>query len=175
MLIDPLKRTLLSLRLHTFIASVAGLFLLVLVPLLASCATTAQLEFVPIDLGIPAQALQSPVVGPLPDSTKLHVAITFKVNQGFINTLDGQPIHPGQHSKLEQFANKIGIDDATYQKIKDFFNLKGIALNLSKLHTHLTIDAKASTFAKLFQTHFVVHRYSGRTFFAPATPPKLPS
>ena len=175
MVIDPLKRTLLSLRLHTFIASVAGLFLLVLVPLLASCSTTAQLEFVPIDLGIPAQALQSPIVGPLPDSTKLHVAITFKVNQGIINTLDGQPIHPGQHSKLEQFANKIGIDDATYQKIKDFFNLKGIALNLSKLRTHLTIDAKASTFAKLFQTHFVVHRYNGRTFFAPATPPKLPS
>src|SRR5947209_12298450 len=174
MLIDLLKRTLLSLRLHTFIASVVGLFLLVVVPLLSSCATTAQLESVPIDLGIPAQALKSPIVGPLPDSTKLHVAITFKVNQGIINTLDGQPIHPGQHSKLEQFANKIGIDDATYQKIKDFFNLKGIALNLSKLRTHLTIDAKASTFAKLFQTHFVVHRYSGRTFFAPATPPKLP-
>lgn len=174
MLIDPLKRTLLSSRLHTFIANVAGLFLLVLVPLLASCATTAQLEFVPMDLGIPAQALQSPIVGPLPESTKLHVAITFKVNQGIINTLDGQPIHPGQHSKLEQFANKIGIDDATYQKIKDFFNLKGIALNLSNLRTHLTIDAKASTFAKLFQTHFVVHRNSGRTFFAPATPPKLP-
>ena len=174
MLIDLLKRTLLSLRLHTFIASVVGLFLLVVVPLLSSCATTAQLESVPIDLGIPAQALKSPIIGPLRDSTKLHVAITFKVNQNIINTLDRQPIHPGQHSKLEQFANQIGIDDATYQKIKDFFNLKGIALNLSKLRTHLTIDAKAGTFAKLFQTHFVVHTYSGRTFFAPATPPKLP-
>jgi subtilase family serine protease len=27
----------------------------------------------------------------------------------------------------------------------------------------------------LMQTHFVIHKYQGRTFFAPATPPKLPS
>ncbi|HYX50798.1 MAG TPA: hypothetical protein VE843_13700, partial [Ktedonobacteraceae bacterium] len=115
MFVDPLKRTQPSLWLRTFVACVSGLFLLVIVPLLASCATTPPVEFVPIDLGIPAQALNSPISGPLPDSTKLHVAITFKVNQGIINTLEGQPIHPGQHSKLEQFANKIGIDDATYQ------------------------------------------------------------
>ncbi len=169
-----LKRTLLSWWFRTFMPCLVALLLLIIVPLLASCATPSPLDFVPIDLGIPTQALKSPVVGPLPDSTKLHVAITFKVNQDIINTLGGQPIRPGQHSKLEQFANKIGIDDATYQKIKNFFNLKGIALNLSKLHTHLTIDAKASTFAKLLQTHFVIHTYNGRTFFAPATPPKLP-
>jgi kumamolisin len=174
MRINSLKPTLSSLWNHTYLTRVIGLCLFVVVPLLASCATTTTLDFVPIDLGIPAQALQSPIVGPLPDSTKLHVAITFKVNQDIINTLNDQRIHPGQHPELEQFANKIGIDDATYQKIKDFFNLKGIALNLSKLRTHLTIDAKASTFAKLFQTHFVEHRYNGRTFFAPATLPKLP-
>jgi len=145
-----------------------------LAPLLASCGAPAPLEFRPIDLGIPAQALNSPIVGPLPDSTKLHVGVTFKVNQSIINKLEGQPVHPGQRSNLEDLANKIGIDDATYQKIKDFFNLKGIALNLSKLRTYLSIDAKASTFAKLFQTHFVIHKYQGRTFFAPATPPKLP-
>ncbi len=174
MYIEPLKRTLARQWLRTFIASVAGLCLVVIVPLLSSCAATAPLEFVPIDLGIPIQALKSPIVGPLPDSTKLHVAITFKVNQDIINKLNGQPIHPGQSSKLEQFANKIGIDDATYQKIKDFFNIKGIALKLSRLRTHLNIDAKANTLAKLLQTHFVVHKYNGRTFFAPATPPKLP-
>src|SRR5207237_10161745 len=67
-----------------------------------------------------------------------------------------------------------GISDATYQKIKDFFGPAGIALKLSKLRTHLTVDAKASTFAKLLQTKFVIHNYNGRTFYAPATPPKLP-
>src|SRR5215471_5068174 len=136
MYIEPLKRTLTRQGLGKFVASVAGLCLLVIVPLLSSCAAPAPLEFVPIDLGIPALALKSPISGPLPDSTKLHVGITFKVNQDIINKLNGQPIHPGHRSKLEEYANKIGIDDATYQKIKDFFNLKGVALNLSKLRTH---------------------------------------
>src|SRR6266576_2513284 len=87
MFIEPLKHMLLSLWLYKFVASVAGLFLLIVVPLLSSCAATAPVEFVPIDLGIPTQALKSPIVGSLPDSTKLHVAITFKVNQNIINTL----------------------------------------------------------------------------------------
>jgi kumamolisin len=156
-----------------FVTITLGL-LFVLVPLLSSCGTPAPLQFVPIDLGIPAQALNSPVVGALPDNTMMHVRITFKVSQDVINKLGGQQVHPGQRSRLEDLASKIGIDDAAYQRIKDFFNLKGIALNLSKLRTHLSVDAKASTFAKVFQTHFVIHTYNGRTFFAPATPPKLP-
>src|SRR5205085_3927185 len=147
--------------------------ILLFLPLLASCNTPAPLKFVPIDLGIPSQALNSPVVGPLPDTTKLHVRVTFKVSQDVINKLNSD-IHPHQPSKLENLANQIGISDATYQRIKDFFNLQGIVLNLSKLHTNLSVDAKASAFAKLFQTHFVVHQYNGRKSFAPATPPKLP-
>ena len=150
-----------------------GLFFL-LVPFLASCAGPAPLQMTPIDLGLPPAALKSPVVGPLPDNTPLHVRITFKVSQSIINKLQGQKGHPGQPSHLENLAKQIGIDDGTYQKIKDFFNLQGIALNLSKLRTNLAINAKASTFAKLLQTHFVIHKYNGRTFYAPATPPKLP-
>src|SRR5215472_17312376 len=118
MFIDALKRKFVDLHPQTYIERVAVLLVLIVVPLLSSCATPSPIEFVPMDLGIPTQAIKSPVVGPLPDSTKLHVAITFKVNQGVINTLGGQKIHPGQDSKLEQFASKIGIDDATYQKIK---------------------------------------------------------
>ena len=147
--------------------------LLLCVPLLAGCNTPTPLQFVPIDLGIPSQALNSPVIGPLPGATKLHVRVTFKVSQNVMNKLSSD-IHPHQRSRLENLANQIGISDATYQQIKSFFNLQGIVLNLSKLHTNLSIDAKASTFARLFQTHFVVHRYNGRKFFAPATPPKLP-
>lgn len=145
--------------------------LMLLTPLLAACNNPVQ--FVPVNLGIPAQALNSPVVGPLPDATKLHARVTFKVSDSVINKLSSQ-VHPHQPSHLEKLANSIGIDDATYQKIKDFFNLQGIVLTLSKLRTNLNIDAKASTFAKLLQTHFVIHKYNGRTFFAPATPPRLP-
>lgn len=167
-------------HIHTFSAKrygnivMVGLGLLfLLVPLLTSCGPTS-LEMTSIDLGLPAAALNSPVTGPLPDNTQLHVRITFKVSQNIINKLQGQKGKPGQPSHLENLAKQIGIDDSTYQKIKDFFNLQGIALNLSKLRTNLAINAKASTFAKLLQTHFVVHTYNGRSFYAPATPPKLP-
>ena len=147
--------------------------LMLLTPILAACSNAAPLQFVPVSLGIPSQALNSPVVGPLPDATKLHMRITFKVSQGVIDKLSRQ-VHPRQPSRLENVANSIGIDDATYQKIKAFFNLQGIVMNLSKLRTNLSVDAKASTLAKLLQTHFVTHNYNGRVFFAPATPPKLP-
>ncbi len=154
-------------------AALLGL-LLVLVPL-ASCGAPAPLQFTSLDLGIPAQALNSPVVGPLPDNTQLHVRVTFKIDPNLLKQAQQRKIQPGQRSNLETIANKLGIDDATYQKIKDFFSPQGISLSLSKLRTHLAIDGKASTFAKVLQTKFVVHKYNGRTFYAPATPPKVPA
>lgn len=153
----------------------AGLLALVLfIAPLSSCGGSNPIQFVPINLGIPSQALNSPVTANLPDTTKLHVGITFKISQNLLNKLNSQHGQPGQPSHLEQFANQLGISDATYQKIKSFFNLQGIALNLSKLRTHLTIDATAKTLGKIFQTHFVIHTYNGRTFYVPAAPPKVP-
>jgi Subtilase family len=149
--IEMFKHRLSQHTLSAIIASTFGL-LLILGPLLASCGAVTPLEFVPIDLGIPVQALNSPVVGPLPDSTKLHVRITFKVSQNIINKLDGQQVHPGQPSKLEELANKIGIDDATYQKIKGFFNLQGIALNLSKLDIEMVAGLARSINIVDYQT-----------------------
>lgn len=147
---------------------------LLCLPLLASCGVTNTIEFVPIDLGIPATALTSPVVGPLPDTTPMHLGITFKISQNVLNHLGSQTPQPGKPSHLENAANQLGIDDATYQKIKDFFSPGGIKLRLSKLRTHLNVDGKASLFAKLFSTHFVRHTYQHRSFFAPATAPKVP-
>ncbi len=149
-------------------------FFLLLAPL-ASCGTPQPLQITNLNLGIPANALKSPVTGPLPDKTQLHVRFTFKLDPKLLKQADQQRGQPGQRSQLEGFANKIGISDATYQKIKDFFSLQGISLKLSKLRTNLSVDAKASTFAKLLQTKFVLHSYNGRTFFAPTSAPKLPS
>src|SRR5439155_12710964 len=109
--------------------------LLLLMPLASCSGTPEPLQFMTINLGIPAAALSSPVVGPLPDSTKLHVGITFKIDSKTLNRMANQKIQPGQRSHLEDFANKLGISDATYQKIKDFFSPAGIALKLSKLRT----------------------------------------
>ena len=152
--------------------------LVLLLAPLASCSgasTPAPLQITTLDLGIPAAALSSPITGNLPDSTPMHVRITFKMNQSVLNSMQNQKIQPGQSSNLERFASKIGISDATYQGIKNFFSPAGIALKLNKLRTHLAIDAKASTIAKVLQTSFVIHSYQGHTFFAPKTMPKAPS
>jgi len=155
--------------------------LLLLLALVAGCGGTAPppqtppLQFTAIDLGLPPAALSAPIVGPLPAATLMHVGITLKANQQLLTQLEQRKVQSGQTLNLETEANKLGIDDATYQKIKSFFGIDGVSLKLSKLHTNLTIDARASTFARLFQTSFVIHKLNNRTFYAPTTNPKLPS
>lgn len=100
---------------HYRVAAAFFGLLLLFSPLLASCGTPAPLQMATIDLGIPQVALNSPVVGPLPDNTQLRVGITFKVSQSVLDKFDRQKIQPGHKSNLEKFANQIGIDDATYQ------------------------------------------------------------
>jgi len=74
-----LKRLLYNNNRHA-VAGLLGLLLL-LSPLVASCGAPAPLQMTPINLGIPQAALNSPVIGPLPDTTQLRVGITFKVCQ----------------------------------------------------------------------------------------------
>jgi Pro-kumamolisin, activation domain len=161
---------------HSLMCMLGILF--ILTPLLSSCTTTAlpaqTIQFVPLNLGIPADAMKSPVVGQLPDNTILHVRITFKMDPKWLKRLEQQKIQSGQRSNLESFANKLGISEATYQKIRAFFNTQGLALSLSKLRTNMAIDGKASTFARLLRVKFVIHNYNGRKFFAPNTPPTVP-
>jgi subtilase family serine protease len=151
--------------------------LFVLLPL-SSCNTPAvpeALKFGSLNLGIPAAALSSPVTGTLPDATKLHVSITFKLDPNVLKKAQQQKLQPGKPSHVEQFASQLGISDATYQRIKGFFSISGMSVSLSKMRTDLTVNAKASIFAKLLRTKFVTHNYNGRSFFAPATPPQLPN
>ena len=158
------------------LAIMVGLLLL-LAPL-ASCSNGSATKpplFTTLNLGIPAEAMNSPIKGPLDGNTELHVRVTFKMDQNALKKMENQKIEPGTKSNLENAASKIGISDSTYQKIKDFFNPSGVALKLSKLRTHLAVDAKASTIAKLLQTTFVVHSYHGTTFYAPKTAPKVPT
>jgi kumamolisin len=153
---------------------------LLLVLLLAGCGSTnspaptptPSIPFSRIDLGIPADALNSPVTGPVNDSTVMHVVLFFKVNQSQQQQL--QKIS-GQGQSLEKQANSIGISDSAFQQVKNYLGIENVSLTLSKLHTSVAVDAKAKTIATLFQTHFVYHKYKGRTFYAPTTQPQLPS
>ncbi len=161
-----------SFRGRLLVGMVGLLFLLA--PLAGCGGGTTPVSFTTLDLGIPAAAMNSPITGQLPGTTEMHVRVTFKINPSTLQKMENQKIEPGKKSDLENAANKIGISDSTYQKIKDFFSPSGIALKLSKLRTNLSIDAKASTVAKVLQTTFVIHSYNGTTFFAPKTAPKLP-
>jgi kumamolisin len=126
-------------------------------------------------LGIPQQALQSPVSGSLPDGTKLHVIVTFKPNAQLVKQLGSQQKNrSGQGTDVASLANQLGITDQQYQQIESYFGIQDISLHLNKLHTSVSLDATAGALAKLLQTRFVYHHYQNRTFFAPATPIMLP-
>src|SRR5260370_27753014 len=125
------------------IARLAALLFALFLPLvsLASCNQPAPL-FESLNLGIPAAAMNSPVVGPLPDATKLHVGISFKIDPQTMNLVGQQRLRPGQSSDLERFARSLGISDATYQKTARLFTPQGLDLQLSKFPTYLPAPAK---------------------------------
>jgi kumamolisin len=128
-------------------------------------------NFTTFKLNLPAQALNAPVKGPLPDDTAMHVAITFKLNQQTMNKLKNS----SKSQDLESQANQLGISDETYQKLKQMFGITDAKLTLDGLHTYLTVDGKAKTMALAFQTTFVEHQLNGRTFYAPTSDPKIPT
>ncbi len=97
------------------------------------------------------------------------MSITFRVNQQELQKLQGTP---GQN--LENYANQLGLSDSEYQQIKQIYGIQDATLNLDKLHTTLTVDAKAKTFALVFQIQFLVHKLNGRTFYTPTSNPKVP-
>ncbi len=160
---------------HAKIVHLSALFLTLFFSLasLVSCNQPPPPQYTSINLGIPAAALQSAVKGPLPDATLLHVGITFKIDPRLLAQANAQKLQPGQNSNLETLAKRLGISQSTYQQLQNFFSPQGITLKLSKLRTHLSVYAKAGTLARLLQTKFVIHQYKGRTFYAPATPPKV--
>ncbi len=146
-------------------------------PVTVPTPTIPTIQFTVIDLKLPAAALNAPVIGSVPDDAILHVSVTFKINQQLLDQMNKKKIQTGQNEDLAGLANKLGISDQEYQKIKSFFGIENATLKLNKLHTNLTVDARAKTFARIFQTHFVIHKLNGRTFFTPAAdaPPKLPA
>ena len=164
---------------HAWRGGIGSVFLLVLlvgcggpnpVTVATPTPTLPPLTWTTFDLHLPPEALNAPVVGPLADDTVLHVSITFKVNQQELNTLQATP---GQN--LENDANQLGISGTEYQQLKHVYGIQDATLNLNMLHTTLTIDAKAKTFALVFQIQFLLHTLNGRTFYAPTSNPRVPT
>src|SRR5215469_4144980 len=122
-----------SLSLHRswrrLVPCLVGALLVVLAGCGASSTTTTPtptpslptgLQYTTFDLKLPPEALNAPVVGPLPDSTLLHVSIFFKLNQQVVNQLNTKKVQKGQGQNTQSLANQLGISDAEYQQIKAF-------------------------------------------------------
>ncbi len=164
---------------YTWIGGIASLFLL---SLLVSCGgpnqtvivsptpTLPHLSWTTFDLHLPPEAFTASVIGPLPANTVLHVSITFHVNQQVLDQLQATP---GQN--LESKADQLGISSREYQQLKEIYGIQDATLNLNKLHTVLTIDAKSKTFASAFHIQFLLHTLNGRTYYAPTSNPRVPT
>src|SRR5437762_7387019 len=94
--------------------------------------TPTPVAFAPVKLGIPTEALNSPIVGELDPNTQMKASVFFKLNQSQQNEL--QKVTQNQQD-LQKEASKIGITDAQYEQIKHYLGIQNIKLNLSKLHT----------------------------------------
>ncbi len=169
--------------LHTRVKAALLLFTLVL---LAGCGggtnavqptptAPSIAAFTILNLHIPQKAYDAPTLGSVPDGDILHIGVSFKLDQAVLDKINAQK--KGTTKDATSLANQLGISDEQYQKVKAYFGVENATLTLGKLHTYLSIDAKASTFARLLQTKFVLHKLDNRTFYTPDTtlPPKLPT
>ena len=102
--------------------------------------TPTPLTFSSVKLGIPQDALNSPIIGTLDPNTQMKVNVYVKLNQSQQNQL--QKVTTNQQD-LEKEANKIGITDAQYEQMKNYLGIQNIALHLSKLHTSVEVDRKS--------------------------------
>ncbi|GAC1423994.1 MAG: hypothetical protein NVS4B1_23460 [Ktedonobacteraceae bacterium] len=160
--------------------------LLFVVVLLAGCGggdtttpkptpTPLSVQFSILDLHLPQKAYTAAITGAVADRQILHVSVSFKLNQAVLDKL--KHIKKGDTKGAQDLQSQLGISDQEYQQIKAFFGVENATLNLGKLHTYLTIDAKAGSFAHLLQTKFVMHILDGRSYYTPdaSMPPKLPT
>ena len=176
-----LKRTFLALPVVLLIAA-----------LLTSCggssptATTsgsapAPSGSVKVDLGLPQKALSAPIISTVPDDQTINLNLTFTFNPQVSTQWErGDSIKASSSTiDVNSLAQQIGISDQQYQRIKTFFNVDGAKLQLSPLHTDLSITTNAGALSRLLHTHFVLRQIQGaslRDFYMPdlSQPPVLP-
>lgn len=131
---------------------------------------------IPLDLGIPQKALQTTVLSPLPDTTPMHVVVSFKLNTALLKQLSADPRQrAGQSIDVATLANQVGITDQQYQLMQQFFGGPGITLHLHKLHTSMTLDAPSGMLATQLHIHFVYRIYQGVMFYAPESAVMMPA
>jgi len=140
--------------------------------------TPTAISFIPLQLDIPAKALNAPITGNVAECQLLHVGVTLKINQQALDQMSKNGIaKPGGITSAGDIAKKLGISDADYQRLKQFFGVSGANLQLSQTRTSMTLDIKAGALAQLLQTKFVQHTLDNRIFYTPDPQqmPKIPA
>jgi len=126
---------------------------------------------VKIDLGLPQKALQAPVISSVPDNQAITLNLTFTLNPQAVAQIEqSDTVKAGSSTAISALAQKIGISDQAYQRIKTFFSVNGAKLQLSPLHTDLTIVTDAGTLSNLLHTKFVLRQTQTsdqRDFYTP--------
>ncbi|MBO0780091.1 MAG: hypothetical protein J2P37_14805 [Ktedonobacteraceae bacterium] len=143
----------------------------------SSTPTSAALQFTPLKLGIPSQALNAPVIGPLPLGQLLHIGVTFKIDQNALKQAGQNGRANSDNNQHVDIAKQFGISDQTYQQVKAFFGISDAKLTLSQTRTWMTVDIKAGSLGTLLQTTFLLHQKDDHTFYTPdpAHMPVLPT
>src|SRR5579859_857313 len=125
---------------RNYVFSLFGLLLLLVVfagcggtntPALTPTPTSFSTQSTPLDLGLPEKALAAPIIGKVPASQVLHVAITFNINQALLDQLgQNTTVKQGNSQDVASLANSLGISDQTYAKIKAYFGVENATLKL---------------------------------------------
>ncbi|WP_329259844.1 S53 family peptidase [Actinoallomurus sp. NBC_01490] len=131
-------------------------------------------QYTPLNLGLPKEALNAPVTGKVPSDKTLHIGVTLKISDATWKQLGhGKSTTDG----AKGLAAKLGVSDEELKKLNQYFASAHIQAKPSKTRTSLTFDAKAGVAGQLLKTSFVTHKLKGRSFFTPdpAHPPMVPT
>jgi kumamolisin len=140
----------------------------------SSTPGAASVQYTPLNLGLPKEAMSAPVTGKVPADRTLHVGVTLKISDATWKQFGhGKSTSDGARG----LAQKLGVSDEELKKLSAYFADAHIQAKPSKTRTSLTFDAKAGVAGQLLKTSFVTHQLRGRSFFTPDPqhPPMVPT
>ena len=142
----------------------------------AQVASSSSNQPVPLNLGIPQAALQTPAGADLTSTTLMHVVISFTLDAALLQRFAANPkVQAGQNIHVASLAQQVGITDEVYKQMQAFFGGPGITLHLHTLRTSMTLEGQAGALARQLHTQFVYHTYQDQLFYFPSPTILLPA
>jgi len=131
---------------------------------------------------VPAAASPDRLVGALPPTQRLHVAVTLPMHnltllEGLLRDLQ-DPLSPSyrHYLSVEEFTRRFGPTAAEYAKLHDFARAHGLAVTAEHANRYvLDLEAPVATMEAAFNVHMRLYRHPDgtRLFFAPDREPMV--